>query len=280
MAAPDPVDARLLTIVAETGRVAVHVIAMRLNMDVRDVAARLAALSTSGLPLIVSAEGDPQGIRNAIAAAGAWQQHPQQHQSPHGSGPFAGSYSVYGPPHSGPYSAQSGPLPAANTSGPSGPQPVPAGYGAARIPPQQAAPTRVGTIGSRFDANGPNGERITLQLIEVVDPADFLYSAAGHHLEPGKRSVVVHLELTNRGSAPLPMVADQHLVLVTTDGSTIPKSQDTLSSRPPHQPGVAPGDTVGGHTVYVFPEDTDIVAVRWTPGPGAEDFAFTWETNA
>ena len=61
MVAPDPVDIRLLSLVAESGRAAVHDIAARVGMDPREVAARLTALSATGLPLIVGVECDPNG---------------------------------------------------------------------------------------------------------------------------------------------------------------------------------------------------------------------------
>ena len=66
MAAPDPVDIRLLSLVAESGKAAVHDIAARMGMDPREVASRLVALSATGLPLIVGVECDPHGLRGAI----------------------------------------------------------------------------------------------------------------------------------------------------------------------------------------------------------------------
>jgi hypothetical protein len=70
--APDPVDIRLLALVAESGKAAVHEIAARLGMDPREVASRLVALSGTGLPLVVGVECDPYGLRAALA--GAWPQ--------------------------------------------------------------------------------------------------------------------------------------------------------------------------------------------------------------
>lgn len=296
MTAPDPVDIRLLTALAETGRAAVHEIAMRLGMDVRDVAARLAALSTTGLPLVVGAECDPQGIRNALAAAAAWQQqavaYPPQRPA---SGPYpvhgppnSGPHPVYGPPNSGPFPTQggpSGPVPAMppypNPSGRAGTwAPAPAAWTRADpAPTHQVPPARTGKVGTRFDVDGPGGDRITLQLIEVVDPADYLFSATGHHLGEGERSVVVHTELTNRGQVPFTALPDLGLVLIASDGSIITKSARTLSSRPPHRAGVPPGETAGGHTVYVLPEATPVLEVRWMPGPGGEGTALTWDIS-
>ncbi|GAA0520295.1 AsnC family protein [Saccharopolyspora subtropica] len=312
-------DVRLLSVVAEMGRAAVPEIAGRLGMDVRDVAARLAALSTTGLPLIVGVECDVQGIRNAVAAAQQWAAQnmasgPYQVSGPHHvSGPHSGTYQV---PPSGPYPQPSGGYPM-----PSGSHPVP-GHGAPSTPqrfvppgpppsfpqhtppgppdpmnvwgppgsaawargdqqfpgaPQPPAPVRTGKVGSKLDVEGPEGERITIQLVEVVDPADFLFTAAGYELQDGERAVVVHTELTNRGAAPFASLPDLYLELIAKDGSAVQKAPVSLSSRPPHRIGVQPGETAGGHTVYVLPESTELVAVRWTPRPGDEQRTLTWD---
>ncbi len=314
-------DIRLLTFIAETGRAAVPEIAQQLGMDVRDVAARLAALSTTGLPLVVGVECDPNGIRNALAAAAAWnQQHsgsyPVQNPASGGypvppSGPYSGPYSASGPVpnptgghhvHGGasaPYPAQHGP------SGPQGftpqPPPVQPPAGGPVPPPQGAAPppqgttwgppgsaswargdqrppeARTGKIGSKLDVDGLDGERLTILLVEVVDPADFLFTAAGYALRDGERAVIVHTELTNRGSMPFTSLPDLYLNLVATDGSVVSKSSVSLSSRPPHRTGVPPGETAGGHTVYVLPDGVELAAVRWAPRPGDEQRTLTWD---
>lgn len=144
---------------------------------------------------------------------------------------------------------------------------------------QQPAPANptTGTIGSKLEGVGPDGEPVTIHLVEVVDPADFLFTAAGYQLQPGERSVVVHTELTNRGSVPFGSVPDLSLLLVTRDGSTISKAPVSLSSRPPHRTGVPAGETAGGHTVYVLPEGTELASIRWAPRPGDEQYTLTWD---
>jgi hypothetical protein len=387
---PDPVDARLLALVAEVGRVAVHDLAARAGLDVREVAARLAALAATGLPLVVGVECDPAALRYALASPG-WagpaaapgtvsgaypvgtpsgaypppgQQFPQ--------GPPSGPHPVPGYPQTGPNPSQTGPSgpvrvpagPSAGPGGPSGPvgpggqvgpsgqigpagqigpggqigpsgqiaptgqiapsgpvapsrpghhgqpsqptsQPFPAQRPPDPIgtwgPPQTAAwargdqeplastrtvrtvpsgragpDRRTGAVGDVLHTEGLEGERLAIQLIEVVDPADFLFTAAGYRLQPGERSVVVHTELTNRGTVPFSSLPDLYLVLVDTDGKTVSKAPVSLSSRPPHRIGVQPGETAGGHTVYVLPEGTELTAVRWSPRPDDESRALTW----
>ncbi|WP_026449093.1 AsnC family protein [Actinopolyspora mortivallis] len=332
MAAPDPVDIHLLNAVAETGRASIPELAAHLGMDVREVAARLAALSTSGLPLVVGVECDPNGIRNALAAVGvpAGPQYapPQAQNPPSGgypvppapqagqpnqpSGPHSGAHPVYGGA-SGPYPPQSGPHPApVPPQGPpqqpaAGPPPhrpstPPRGHSA---PPSQGAPTgwgppasgnwtrathaaqsgapprppvpRSGKVGTKLDGVGPNGEPVSVLLVEVVDPADFLLSAAGHQLSEGQRAVVVHTELTNRGPTAFTAPPDRHLVLVTTEGTTVSKSSVSMSSRPPHGPTVSPGETGGGHTVFVLPEETELSTVEWSPTPEPGPHSLVWD---
>jgi len=70
-----------------------------------------------------------------------------------------------------------------------------------------------------------------------------------------------------------------YLVLVTPDGRQISKAPVALSSRPPHRIGVASGETAGGHTVYVVPEDTEVVSVQWSPRPDEADRTLTWSVT-
>lgn len=138
------------------------------------------------------------------------------------------------------------------------------------------ADVRQGKVGSALWTEGLEGERLSITLVEVVDPADYLFTAAGYRLQEGERSVVVHTELTNRGSVAFQSLPDLYLVLVTPEGESISKAPVSLSSRPPHRIGVPPGETAGGHTVYVVPEHTEVTSVRWSPRPDEETRALTW----
>jgi DNA-binding Lrp family transcriptional regulator len=328
----DPVDARLLGVVAEMGRAAVHEVAARMGMDPREVASRLVALSATGLPLLVGVECDPIRLRQAAMAAAAPQYGmPQQqpygvHGTPTGPYPPSGPMPVTGPygqpqqqpgPQSGPHSVPpqpmmprtgppSAPFPAV-TGPPSQPfqapmqqqQPMPqveapistwgppqtSTWARGDAPPQDVTqPTvrserpdvRQGKVGSALQTEGLEGERLSITLVEVVDPADYLFTAAGYRLQEGERSVVVHTELTNRGTVAFQSLPDLYLVLVTPEGKTISKAPVSLSSRPAHRIGVPPGETQGGHTVYVVPENIEITSVRWSPRPDEESRALTW----
>ena len=135
---------------------------------------------------------------------------------------------------------------------------------------------RTGTVGDVLYAESPDGEPVSIKLVEVVDPADFLFTAAGYRLQPGERAVVVHTELTNRGAVPFSALPDLYLVLVDVDGATVSKAPVSLSSRPPYRIGTKPGETVGGHTVYVLPENTELASVRWSIRPDDDQGAITW----
>ncbi len=149
---------------------------------------------------------------------------------------------------------------------------------------QQAAPQQVpegkkGRTGDVMETQGLEGEQLTVQLLEVQDPADYLFSAAGYSLESGERSVVVHTEITNRGNIPFVSLPDNYLELLTVDGKPIAKAPVSLTSRPPHKIGVRPGETLGGHTVYVLPDATRVVAVRWSPRPEPDERTITWSID-
>ena len=148
-----------------------------------------------------------------------------------------------------------------------------------RTQPAVRPGSRQGVSGSTLETEGLEGERLSIQLVEVVDPADYLFTAAGYRLQEGERSIVVHTEMTNRGAVRFATLPDMYLVLVTPEGKTISKAPVSLSSRPAYRIGVAPGETTGGHTVYVVPEDTEVTAVRWSPRPDDEARTLTWKVE-
>lgn len=145
--------------------------------------------------------------------------------------------------------------------------------------PQQVPEGKKGKTGDVMETQGLEGEQLTVQLLEVQDPADYLFSAAGYSLESGERSVVVHTEITNRGNIPFVSLPDNYLELITADGKPITKAPVSLTSRPPHKIGVRPGETLGGHTVYVLPDATRVVAVRWSPRPEPDERTITWSID-
>jgi len=142
--------------------------------------------------------------------------------------------------------------------------------------PSGPATGRQGRLGEVMETQGLEGEQLSVQLLEVQDPADYLFSAAGYRLEDGERAVVVHTEITNRGAIPFASLPDNYLELLAADGRPIGKAPVSLTSRPPHKIGVKPGETLGGHTVYVLPDATRVVSVRWSPRPEPDERTLTW----
>ncbi|MFI5612929.1 AsnC family transcriptional regulator [Amycolatopsis sp. NPDC051903] len=222
--------------------------------------------------------GPPTGPAGQPVPAG--KPMPSVHGGP--SGP------VRGVP-SGPYGVPSGPygVPSGHFAPPPGPAPDPvlstwgvpqtASWARGDEPPRGGpAEGKHGRIGEPLPTHGLEGEQLTIQLLEVQDPADFLFGAAGYRLEAGERAVVVHTEITNRGAIPFASLPDNYLELVTADGTTVTKAPVSLTSRPPHKIGVRPGETLGGHTVYVIPEAIRVVAVRWSPRPEPDERSLTW----
>ncbi|MFB9683610.1 AsnC family protein [Amycolatopsis plumensis] len=142
--------------------------------------------------------------------------------------------------------------------------------------PSGPATGKQGRLGEVMETQGLEGEQLSVQLLEVQDPADYLFSAAGYRLEAGERAVVVHTEITNRGAIPFASLPDNYLELLAADGTPIGKAPVSLTSRPPHKIGVDPGETLGGHTVYVLPDATRVVSVRWSPRPEPDERTLTW----
>lgn len=259
MAVTDPVDARLLAALAEVGKVAVHELAAKVGLDPRETAYRLVALSGSGLPLLVGVESDPNGLRAALA--GAWQRPvPPPARFP------APPPAPLPPPPSRPVD------PVISTWGP----PQTASWARGDHQPAQPPRQRAGRVGEALPTQGLDGEQLSVQLLEVQDPADFLFAAAGYRLDESERAVVVHTEITNRGTVPFGSLPDNYLELITAEGKAIAKAPVSLTSRPPHKIGVQPGETAGGHTVYVLPEPTRVAAVRWSPRPEPDERTLTW----
>jgi len=211
------------------------------------------------------------------------------YQVPGGAAPPSSPYPAQPVPPSGPYAVPAA-RPAAPQGTPSGPYPAPAPDPVISTwgPPQTAswargdarpappAGPRTGRIGDALTGQGLEGEQLSVQLLEVQDPADYLFGAAGYRLEPGERAVVVHTEVTNTGSIPFVSLPDNYLELLTAEGAPIAKAPVSLTSRPPHKIGVQPGETAGGHTVYVLPESTRVVSVRWSPRPEPDERTLTW----
>ncbi|MCP2199254.1 hypothetical protein LX90_002937 [Lentzea flava] len=264
---------------ADSGRAAVHEIAQRLGMDPREAAMRLITLSGSGLPLLVGVECDPNGIRRALANAAAY----GNYLGPPASGSYAvhqsGPHHVSGP-HQVPYAPQaptSQPFPAQPQAQPQATWGPPQSAGWVRADQPQPRPvSRTGKIGSALEADSLEGAHLSIQLVEFVDPADFLFTAAGYKLAEGERAVVVHTEVTNTSQVPYTSLPDMYLVLVTKTGETVTKAPVSLSSRPAHKLGVQPGETAGGHTVFVLPDTTEVIQVRWSVRPEVDLNTLVW----
>ena len=207
----------------------------------------------------------PQSVPFPAQQPPAQQQQAAQPQQPVQAQQSA---NTWGPPQSAAWAR--GDAPTVTT----GPAPTPAPPPA----PTPPAPQKF-TVGASQPIVGLEGEQLSIQLVEVVDPADFLFTAAGYRLQEGERAVVVHTELTNRGTVPFASLPDLYLVLLTEDGQAISKAPVSLSSRPPHRIGVQPGETAGGHTVYVLPESTVITSVRWSPRPDDPPHSLVWDVE-
>lgn len=155
-----------------------------------------------------------------------------------------------------------------------GDQPPATDFGSS--PAQAPTSARQGRPGDTLETVGLEGEQLAVQLLEVQDPADYLFSAAGYSLQEGERAIVVHTEIVNKGPIPFVSLPDNYLELLTADGTAITKAPVSLTSRPPHKIGVQPGETSGGHTVYIVGDSVKVTAVRWSPRPEPDERSLTW----
>ncbi|TKG66692.1 AsnC family protein [Prauserella endophytica] len=238
--------------------------------------------------------GGPQGAQGVPSGAYPVQGVPSGaypvHGAPSGAYPVrgapSGAYPVQGTP-SGRYQPPPPPQQQRPPQPPPPPDPVMSTWGPPQSalwargdqPPSAAQPPatpKTGRAGDVLETQGLEGEQLAVQLLEVQDPADYLFGAAGYRLDEGERAVVVHTEITNRGRVPFASLPDNYLELITSDGAAIAKAPVSLTSRPPHKIGVQPGETTGGHTVYVLPEATRIASVRWSPRPEPDERSLLW----
>ena len=259
----DPVDLRLASAVAELGRTTVLQIAARAGVHPEEAAVRLLRMGAAGLPLVVGVEGDRAGLQGWVRAQQAppvpppsppvWTEPPSPAAPPAWTPP-SGPPLGWGVPQSGAWVRQ-----------PQPPQPQPP---PPQPPPDSARATPTATVGDTLSSVSPTGEQLHLTLVEVVDTADALIAAAGHHLTPGSRAAVVHTDVT-AGPRGYQAIPDTCLTVVLADGTEVGKSGITLSSRPPFRSGIAAGDTVGGHTVFEVDAHASIVGVRWRALSGA-----------
>jgi len=295
---PREVASRLVALSATGLPLLVGVECDPLRLRQAAAAAMAAASPPYGMPYGVQQQPYPQsGPVPMPYAPPQPQPQPQPHSGPHSVPQQPQMMPPRAGPPSSPFPAQTGPpsqpfpspmqqpLPQVeapiSTWGP----PQTSTWARGDAPPQDVTqPTvraelpdvRQGKVGNALQTEGLEGEKLSITLVEVVDPADYLFTAAGYRLQEGERSVVVHTELTNRGTISFQSLPDLYLVLVTPEGKTISKAPVSLSSRPPHRIGVPPGETQGGHTVYVVPENTEVTSVRWSPRPDEESRALTW----
>ena len=270
----DPTDLRLAAALGDLGRATVLQIAARAGVNPEEAAVRLLRMGAAGLPLVVGVEGDRAGLQGWARAQQAppvpppsppvWTEPPSPPAPPEWTPP-SGPPLGWGVPQSGAWVRQ---------PQPSQPSPGTAGVGTAGVGTAGVGTTAV--VGDTLCTVSPSGEQLNITLVDVVDTADALIAAAGHPLAPGTRAAVVHTDVT-AGPLGYQAIPDACLTVVLADGTEVGKSGIMLSSRPPFRSGVAPGDTVGGHTVFELDAHASIVGVRWRNVPGAPPL--DWRTT-
>ena len=123
---------------------------------------------------------------------------------------------------------------------------------------------------------GLSGERLTVALREVIDPADERVLAVGYQLDEGERAVLVCTGISNAGPAEYPAWPDLYLTLRTRGGERIEKAPLSVPGYPGHRVGIEPGQESVGWTVFLLPNYQDVTAVVWAVRPDLEQQTLSW----
>ena len=126
---------------------------------------------------------------------------------------------------------------------------------------------------------GLSGERLTVTLREILDPADERVLAVGYQLDDGERAVLVGITVGNAGPADFPALPDMYLSLRTRGGERIEKAALSVPGYPGHRVGIEPGQESVGWTVFLLPNYQDVTAVVWAVRPDLEQQTLTWPVN-
>ncbi len=126
---------------------------------------------------------------------------------------------------------------------------------------------------------GLSGERLTVALREVIDPADERVLAVGYQLDEGERAVLVCTGISNAGPAEYPAWPDLYLTLRTRGGERIEKAPLSVSGYPGHRVGIEPGQESVGWTMFLLPNYQDVTAVVWAVRPDLEQQTLSWPIN-
>ena len=126
---------------------------------------------------------------------------------------------------------------------------------------------------------GLSGERLTVTLREILDPADERVLAVGYQLDEGERAVLVGVTVSNAGPADYPALPDLYLSLRTRGGERIEKAALSVPGYPGHRVGIEPGQESVGWTVFLLPNYQDVTSVVWAVRPDLEQQTLTWPVN-
>lgn len=135
--------------------------------------------------------------------------------------------------------------------------------GSAAATPQSLAPAPWAV----HQIAGPAGEQLAITILQVTDPAPGPIEIGGAPLAPGYRAVLVRSRLANTGQVPYPAGADANLVLETDQRVLIGRAGPPPAGHPGFAPGVAPGETAEGWSLFAVPESTVLAGIKWCIRP-------------
>ncbi|MTD17516.1 hypothetical protein GIS00_26670 [Nakamurella sp. YIM 132087] len=127
-----------------------------------------------------------------------------------------------------------------------------------------------------LETTGLFGERLTVSLLDVIDPADEILSNAGYRMDGTERAVLVRTAVHNAGPIDHESLPDLYLVLIGFDGRPLPKAPMSVPGHPAHQVGIAAGATSTGWTLFLLPPPVMVAAVRWSVRPDLTQHTLEW----
>jgi hypothetical protein len=135
-----------------------------------------------------------------------------------------------------------------------------------------------GAVGDTLTHTTDEGEEMQYAVLEVVDPATDVVSAANYEVREGQRFVFVRARFTwvagdYANAFIYPGIND---AVVDDRGAEIPHVIAVVDECQPFEDEeLQPGQTIEGCFIYEVAEAAPLTAFRWYPVPGAEPLSWT-----
>lgn len=123
---------------------------------------------------------------------------------------------------------------------------------------------------------GPSGEQLRVAILQVVDPANELVTAAGIQVPLGHRAVLIHSTVANDGPAYYPATGDTNLVVETADRTLLGQSGMSLPDHRRFGNGLPPHEVADGWTLFFVPQIATLTGIKWCIRPQFPETIVGW----